>query len=227
MARATFVKSARKDNPDHGIKKGDSYWWWSFRTAYSSSKHYSKTRPRPSQLTQSEYTSTFLGIQEGVEDAANDIGDIEDLKSSLEDAKSSMEDLQSECEDKLSNLESAFPGGSPTIDLIQERVDNCQSTIDSIESAVSELENLEDSDEEDPTMLEDGDHVIYREQPGEVCASGIKDPTTGGTAVDIALEDGTVIRVVPSMTKDGELKKVNDNWRDQAADIVNNIEWAE
>ncbi len=47
MARAHFVKAAAKDHPEHGIKKGESYWWWAFRSAYGSRKVYSKTQPKP------------------------------------------------------------------------------------------------------------------------------------------------------------------------------------
>jgi len=50
MARANFVKKARKDNSV--VKKGESYYWWKF--AYGS-KQYSKEAPSRSQLTQSGF----------------------------------------------------------------------------------------------------------------------------------------------------------------------------
>ncbi len=62
MARAHFVKKARKDNPAAGIKAGDSYYWWKFRRG---GKHYSKTAPRPSQLTQSEYLRRLMLYNSG------------------------------------------------------------------------------------------------------------------------------------------------------------------
>jgi len=68
MAHATFVKSARKAIPDHGIKVGDSYYWWKFRFG---GKHISRYWPRPSQLTQSEFYSTLYGCQETIEDLGN------------------------------------------------------------------------------------------------------------------------------------------------------------
>ena len=52
MPRLHFVKHARKAIPSIKVEKGDSYYWWKFpyrpRTV-------SKTRPRRSQLTQSEF----------------------------------------------------------------------------------------------------------------------------------------------------------------------------
>lgn len=59
MARAHFVKKARKDNP--AVKAGESYYWWKFRRG---PKRYSKERPRPSQLTQSEFYGQVYGLQE-------------------------------------------------------------------------------------------------------------------------------------------------------------------
>lgn len=239
MARAHFVKSARKDNPDHGIKKGDSYWWWAFRTAYSSVKRFSKTRPRPSQLTQSEYLSSFYGAQETVEDAVEEFGKggcLDDLKAALEDAHQQIDDLRSDCEDKVSNMESAFPGGSPTIDLLQQRAEACESTADSIQSAIDELENIEEPEEEDEDKpFELGDLVNYHEWEYEVFKVD-KDPTTGGQRISLRATDSDeghteTIRLTPSMLKAGELERVKDevdeSWRENAENAVSGIEWTE
>jgi len=61
MARANFVKAAAKDYPEQGIKKGDSYYWWKFRHG---GKRYSKTMPKQSQLTQSEFLSGVWSVEE-------------------------------------------------------------------------------------------------------------------------------------------------------------------
>jgi len=53
MPRVHFVKHARKDNDL--VKKGESYYWWKFRFT---GKCMSKTPPRKSQLTESEYWKT-------------------------------------------------------------------------------------------------------------------------------------------------------------------------
>ena len=65
MTRAHFVKKARKDHPEGDIKKGDSYWWWAFMVGgRGGPKHYSKTQPKASQLTQSEYLGSIADIQD-------------------------------------------------------------------------------------------------------------------------------------------------------------------
>lgn len=68
-AKVHYVKSARKDYPAHGIAKGEPYYWWKFRYG---GKHYSKTAPPPSRLTQSDFLREWLSIGEdlGREDGA-------------------------------------------------------------------------------------------------------------------------------------------------------------
>lgn len=64
MARATFVKKARKDIPGTDIKAGESYYWWKFRFG---GKHYSKTPPRRSQLTQSDFLGQLYAIEDEIQ----------------------------------------------------------------------------------------------------------------------------------------------------------------
>ena len=76
MPRLHYVKKARKDNP--AVKAGEPYYWW--KHAWSA-KQYSKTRPRPSQLTQSEFMSEYLSMGEDFEDALNGTDTVEDVQS--------------------------------------------------------------------------------------------------------------------------------------------------
>ena len=149
MARATFVKKARKDVAGTEIKKGDSYYWWKFR---HSGKYYSKTMPRPSQLTQSEFLSTIYALEEGLNDDAELMRDgrmdAEGFADSIENVASEVENLGSETSDKISNMESAFPNGNPTIELLQERVDKCEEIEQALQDLASEIrESEEDSDD--------------------------------------------------------------------------------
>lgn len=151
MARAHFVKSARKDNPDHDIKKGDSYWWWQFRVGRSSVKRFSKTRPRPSQLTQSEFLSQFYELQERFSDLATDLANYEsaeDVADELDCIKEELESLKSETEDKLSNVQDAFPNGSPVVDTLQEYVDQAEAAFDSFDSVADEIRSSASEDGE-------------------------------------------------------------------------------
>ena len=170
MARATFIKAARKsiyqrgkrveylskkgkkegqtlskidktvpadDNDKILIAKGESYYTWSFMNGGT---FYSKTRPRASQLTSSDFMSTYYGIQESVEDF--ETTDLDELISFVDDVKSSLEELRDETDDRLNNMPESLQGG-PTGELLQERVDSLDSTI-------SELEYI-DFDFEEPS----------------------------------------------------------------------------
>ena len=126
MARAKFVKKARKDNPV--CKKGESYYWWKFKFG---SKNYSKTQPRASQLTQSDFLSQIYGIDERISDMTIE----DDFESEIEEIKSDLENLQSECEEKRDNMPEQLQD-APTGELVQERYD-------SIEEMISELDNVD------------------------------------------------------------------------------------
>jgi len=84
MPKVHCVKAARKDYPECGIKKGDTYYWWKFRFG---GKHESKTYPKQSQLTQSEFLSQVYALNERLEDldASIYIDDPESLSSDLEE----------------------------------------------------------------------------------------------------------------------------------------------
>lgn len=146
MARAHFVKKARKANKAAGIKKGDSYWWWAFMVGgRGGPKHYSKTRPRPSQLTQSSFLSGILAAQEAIEDLPVD--DIDAIVDGLEGIKGDVEGLGDECDSSLQNMPEGLQQG-PTGELLQSRVDACQEVCSSIDDAISEIESLRDEEEE-------------------------------------------------------------------------------
>lgn len=77
------VKSQRanKDYPEHGIKRGDTYYKWSIRTGMGGTTYISKTYPKPSQLTNSKMSTAFSS-QEGVE------ATIEEIRKAISDSTS-------------------------------------------------------------------------------------------------------------------------------------------
>ena len=85
MPRIHHVKSARKNYPSAGIKKGDSYYWWKFRY---SSRQLSKTPPRASQLTQSEFLSQVYDLQDAIgawsSEAKTTEEELSDVESAIE-----------------------------------------------------------------------------------------------------------------------------------------------
>jgi len=126
----------RNENDIIIIHKGESYFWWQFKNG---GKNFSKTRPKNSQLTQSNYLSQLYAIQERIEDISAD--DVSDLESIVDELKSDIESLKDETEESLSNMPESLQY-SPTGELLQER-------IDALETALSELEDI-DLDYEEP-----------------------------------------------------------------------------
>ena len=135
MPRVTHVKAARKDNPV--CKKGESYDWWSTRSTigkrYVSHKHYSLTRPKRSQLTQSDFLSQMYDIEDEVIAGFDNAGDsLEELRSMVEDAVEQIRGLGDECCEKLDNMPEGLQDG-PTGELLQSRSDECESMADELE----------------------------------------------------------------------------------------------
>lgn len=169
MARATFVKKAQKDiylvgkivkyeskkgkragqtlskrdrtiPADEGdrilIAKGESYYWWQFMNG---PLNVSKTAPKPSQLTQSNYLSQLYSIQEDI--AEWNPVDQDEVEAGVGDFKERLESLRDECQESKDNMPDSLQD-SPTGELLQERIDAC-------EEAISEFENI-DTDYDGP-----------------------------------------------------------------------------
>lgn len=130
MAKVHFVKAARKDNPV--AKKGESYYWWKPMVGgRGGAKRFSKERPKPSQLTQSEFLSRLYEEQESL-DAATDA---EGMKAVAE----AIRELGEEQQGKYDNMPEGLQQGE-TGQLLEERAQGCQSWADEIDTAADELE---------------------------------------------------------------------------------------
>ncbi len=131
MARVTFVKSARKDNPV--AKKGESYYWWKpMIGGRGGAKRYSKERPSRSQLTQSD----FLGQLYAIEDDA--IGKAEG-SDDLRGAGESLRELGQEEQGKFDNMPEGLQQGD-TGQMIEERAQGCESWADEIDTIADSLD---------------------------------------------------------------------------------------
>lgn len=139
MARANFVKRANKDYPKHGIKKGDSYYWWKFK---GGSKQYSKERPSRSQLTQPGFLSQLYAIEDRIGSFVAE--DKDSFESFKEDILQEIENLKDETQESLDNMPEHLQETSTSGQLLAER-------IEALEGWHSEIENVEveDYSEED------------------------------------------------------------------------------
>lgn len=131
MAKVHFVKSARKDNPV--AKVGESYYWWKPMVGgRGGAKRYSKERPKPSQLTQSEFLSAAYAAQESL-DAAKDA---DAFRTVAEEVRS----LGDETQAKYDNMPEGLQQGD-TGQMLEERASQCSEWADQIESAADDLES--------------------------------------------------------------------------------------
>jgi hypothetical protein len=131
---------ANKDYPQHGIKRGDTYYHWAF---FRGRKQMSKTPPRRSQITASENLSSAYAAQETLEDALADAVTVEDVKTALEEAVSALEEVIGDYDESISNLEQAFTGGCPALEEKQAQRDAVEAYKDELEQAASDVDNVD------------------------------------------------------------------------------------
>lgn len=162
MARATFVKAAAKDYPQHGIAKGDSYYHWQL---FKQPKRYSKIKPKPSQLTGSNFLQQYYGFQEELE--AMTATDMDDLQAQLEDLAGRIRELG---EEQASNKENMPEGlqDSDTGQLLEERAEGMEGWADEIEGMDFDFTpEDEDTDEDDKEVeLQDRIQELINEASG-------------------------------------------------------------
>jgi hypothetical protein len=144
------VEKARDDIPGTDIKKGDTYYWWK---SFRGPKRVSKTPPRASQTTASEFLSTVYGVGEELEDAVKgDDFTKESVLAVLESAKDEVESAQSECQEKFDNMPEGLQQGD-TGQLLENRCSQCDEVMSAIDQASSEVEDQQV--EEDGSYGED------------------------------------------------------------------------
>lgn len=133
MPKVQLINKAGKDYPQFGIKKGESHYVWSIKMQRGGLVRRSKTYPRQSQLTLSEYKIAAHQLNEQLEDFSADT--VEEISSFIDELKSEADDLREQQQEKLDNMPEGLQQGD-TGQQIQER-------IDALESFVSELENFD------------------------------------------------------------------------------------
>jgi len=168
MPRVHHVKKAAKDN--QVVKKGEPYYWWKFR---HSGKRYSKTYPRPSQLTQSEFLSQAYELAERLEDLEEECQTVEDLKSEVEGIADEIESLGSEQEEKIYNMPDALQE-SETAELLRGRSETCSEWADNLRGI--DMDTMEEVSGDEPE-----DDESDREEPseGEQIPDEPEEPYTG------------------------------------------------
>lgn len=133
------TSKAAKDYPNEGIKKGDTYYSWSF---YRGPTIRSKTYPKRSQTTASPNLSAAYAVTESYEEARNVAKSPEEVIAAIDEAVSEADNVLEQYDETISNLEEAFTGGCPNLDTAQEQRDALDEFKEALESARSEIEGL-------------------------------------------------------------------------------------
>lgn len=146
MARAHFVKKAQKDYPEHGIVKGEPYYWWKFK---NSPKRFSKTPPKASDLTQSEFKAAMSDIEERIAAIGGDsLEDLDTIKGERDELVDQLYDLANEQDEKFNNMPESLQGGS-TGEMLESRRDECNSMAEELAAVDLEITKEEDMTDED------------------------------------------------------------------------------
>lgn len=143
---------ARIDSPKAcpSAKAGQTYYWWRTRMkgARSGTTRCSLSRPRPSQLTSSEFWGEAFSLQETMEDAVGTVDDVSDLESLQQEWADAARALGDQQRDKRSNMPEGLQDGD-TGQMLEERADGCDGWADEILAvAIPDPEDF--ADEEDP-----------------------------------------------------------------------------
>ena len=153
MTRVHVVKHARKDYPEHDIKKGDQYYWWKFRFG---GKNFSKTPPDRRRLTQSDFQISMYDL----EDALGALVADDSIESQIENVADQMESLADEQEEKVQNMPDQLQD-SEIGQMLQERADALREWAEELRGIDIDIE----SDADDYT--DDAQAELYNFDPAE------------------------------------------------------------
>lgn len=145
MSKVHFVKSAAKDYPSVGVKKGESYYWWK---PFRMGKQIRKERPRASEVASSDYARQVLAAVEELEawEKRRDPW----TESDRDDLVSHLEEVRDEEQNKFDNMPEGLQQGDTGM-MLEQRVSDLDEWIDVLQG----LEFEEDNDYgEEETPLE-------------------------------------------------------------------------
>lgn len=148
MPRVHHVSKAHKDKPEHGIYKGNPYYWWKPRRGMM---QFSTTYPRRSQLTGSAFLGTIYDLEDDIPSTLNctTLDDLKGIGDAPRDASGQVQELGDEEEGKIDNMPEPLQE-SPTAELLRSRKEECDRISQELESAADEIESiLDDADESD------------------------------------------------------------------------------
>lgn len=150
-------RTAAKDYPDHGIKKGDRYWFAQIKTGQRSSKTIrSLSRIPESQMTTSPFKSGWFAVQEAWEASDKD-GD------AIRAAADTIRELGEEARGSFDNMPYGLQQGD-TGQMLEARADACESAAGDLESLADEWDALDEPVEPLGDLETDEENDVAREE---------------------------------------------------------------
>lgn len=140
MPRVTKVERAAKDYPESGIAKGDTYYHWKFR--YGGLRR-SKTYPKPSQLTQSDFLGQVYDLADRLSGLSVDMG-VEEIKSEVEAIIEEIRALGEEQASKRDNMPYQLQD-SGSGETLQNRADACEEWASNLEGIDLDFDDTDEA----------------------------------------------------------------------------------
>lgn len=143
-------RTARKDYPDAGIRKGDTYYFAQIKTGQRSSKTIRSLKPIPqSQLTTSPFKSSWYGVQEAWEESGKD-------GEAMREAATAIRELGEEAQSGFDNMPEGLQQGE-TGQMLENRANESERIATELEELADRFDELEEPDEvEQPEEGDDG-----------------------------------------------------------------------
>lgn len=120
--------------------KGEYYYTWGMMMGGRGVQQRSRTEPRRSQLTNSDFLGQIYDLEDGF--APTDATSPEDLQDMRDDVAQQLRDLGQEQQDKFDNMPDGLQQGD-TGQLLEERAQSCEQIADELEQV-----DLDDFDED-------------------------------------------------------------------------------
>lgn len=89
-------------------------------------------------------TLAFQNAQDGVEEALTDAEanySLDDLLTALESASDTVREEGESNQEKADNMEQYFPNGSPTLDILHDRVERCETLAGELDDARTSIKD--------------------------------------------------------------------------------------
>lgn len=155
-------RTARKDYPNQGIKKGDEYHYVQLKTGPRSSLVLRSLKPfKQSQLTTSAFKKAWFSADEAYEDSDKD-------EAAIRAAADSIREAGEDAREAFDNMPEGLQQGD-TGQTLDQRADKCEEVADALNALADEFEALDEpvepeGDDEDAQDTYDKEQAEFEQE---------------------------------------------------------------